>query len=80
VGQPVRSANSRSNSATQTPSRKRQNTSESLEAIEQEAFEYERVRLLDALREAGGNRTQAARLLDIPRTTLLSRMKRHGLV
>ncbi|MBI1325268.1 AAA family ATPase [bacterium] len=80
VGQPMRSANSRSNSATQTPARKRQNTSESLEAIEQEAFEYERVRLLDALREAGGNRTQAARLLDIPRTTLLSRMKRHGLV
>lgn len=76
----IRSANSRSNSATQATARKRQSTSESLEAIEQEAFEYERVRLLDALREAGGNRTQAARLLDIPRTTLLSRMKRHGLV
>lgn len=53
---------------------------ESLEEIEQEALEYERVQILDALREAGGNRSHAARLLGMPRTTLLSRMKRHGLL
>jgi DNA-binding NtrC family response regulator len=53
---------------------------ETLDAIEQEAFEFERVQLLDALREAGGNRSQAARLLGLPRTTMLSRMKRHGLM
>jgi len=53
---------------------------ESLDEIEQEALEYERVQILDALREAGGNRSHAARLLGMPRTTLLSRMKRHGLI
>lgn len=53
---------------------------ESLDEIEQEALEYERIQLLDALREAGGNRSQAARLLGLPRTTMLSRMKRHGLM
>jgi transcriptional regulator with GAF, ATPase, and Fis domain len=69
-----------STSTARTVSRKRQVVSEALEAIEQEALDFERIRLLDALREAGGNRTQAARLLEIPRTTLLSRMKRHGLL
>ncbi|MFM7128858.1 MAG: sigma-54 interaction domain-containing protein [bacterium] len=53
---------------------------ESLDEIEQEALEYERIQLLDALREAGGNRSKAARLLGLPRTTMLSRMKRHGLM
>ncbi|MFM1800670.1 MAG: Transcriptional regulatory protein ZraR, partial [Planctomycetota bacterium] len=48
--------------------------------IEEEAFQYERVQLLDALRDAGGNRSQAARFLGIPRTTMISRMKRHGLM
>ena len=51
----------------------------SIKEIEEEALEYERVQILDALREAGGNRSQAARLMGLPRTTLLSRMKRHGL-
>jgi transcriptional regulator with GAF, ATPase, and Fis domain len=51
-----------------------------LHEIEAEAYEYERVQLLDALREAGGNRSQAARLLGLPRTTMISRMKRHGLM
>lgn len=59
--------------------RRRSSVSDAVEEIERDALEYEKVRLLDALREAGGNRSQAARLLDIPRTTLLSRMKRHGL-
>jgi len=68
------------NSQVRTATRPSASSSETLEEIELEALEYERVRLLDALREAGGNRTQAARLLGVPRTTLLSRMKRHGLV
>lgn len=56
------------------------NTREIIEEIEEEAFEFERVQILDALREAGGNRSKAARLMGLPRTTLLSRMKRHGLI
>lgn len=38
----------------------------------------ERLRLIDALRRSRGNRTQAARLLGIPRTTLISRLERLG--
>jgi transcriptional regulator with PAS, ATPase and Fis domain len=40
---------------------------------------FERVEIQRALREAGGNRTRAAVLLGIKRTTLLSRMRRFGL-
>lgn len=40
---------------------------------------YERHRLIDALREAGGNKSEAARLLGMPRSTLFSKLKKHGL-
>ena len=42
--------------------------------------EIERRRLVAALRAAGGNRSQAARALGLPRTTFLNKLRRHGLV
>jgi transcriptional regulator with GAF, ATPase, and Fis domain len=44
-----------------------------------EFMDYERQRLLDALDEAGGNKSVAARLLSIPRSTFFSKLKKHGL-
>ncbi len=41
---------------------------------------YERQRLLDALNEAGGNKSVAARLLGMPRSTFFSKIKKHGIV
>lgn len=41
--------------------------------------DLERERLLDALRETGGNRTDAAELLGISRTTLWRKLKEHGI-
>ncbi len=41
---------------------------------------YERHRLIDALNEANGNKAEAARLLGIPRSTLISKLKRQGLM
>jgi DNA-binding NtrC family response regulator len=40
---------------------------------------YERQRLLDALGEAGGNKSVAARLLGLPRSTFFSKLKKHGI-
>ena len=34
--------------------------------------------LVDALRRAGGNRSEAARLLGVSRGTILNRMRRYG--
>jgi two-component system NtrC family response regulator len=39
----------------------------------------EKALLLKALEKAGGNKSQAARLLGLTRRTLYSRMERHGL-
>ena len=44
-----------------------------------EATAFERHRLLDALEEAGGNKSVAARLLGMPRSTFFSKLKKHGL-
>ena len=44
-----------------------------------EAAAFERHRLLDALEEAGGNKSVAARLLGMPRSTFFSRLKKHEL-
>jgi transcriptional regulator with GAF, ATPase, and Fis domain len=44
-----------------------------------EFVEFERQRLLDALEEAGGNKSVAARLLGMPRSTFFSKLKKHGL-
>lgn len=41
---------------------------------------FERRRLLDALREARGNKSEAARLLMMPRSTFCSRLVCHGLI
>ncbi len=40
---------------------------------------YERLRLLDALDEAQGNKSEAARLLGLPRSTFFSKLKKHGI-
>ncbi len=40
---------------------------------------YERQRLLDALGEARGNKSVAARLLGLPRSTFFSKLKKHGI-
>jgi transcriptional regulator with GAF, ATPase, and Fis domain len=40
---------------------------------------YERRRLVDALEEARGNKSEAARLLGLPRSTFFSRLRKHGL-
>jgi DNA-binding NtrC family response regulator len=39
---------------------------------------YERQRLLDALNEANGNKSVAARLLGMPRSTFCSKLTKHG--
>jgi DNA-binding NtrC family response regulator len=44
-----------------------------------EVIAFERQRLLDALDEAQGNKSEAARLLGMPRSTLCSKLKKHGL-
>jgi transcriptional regulator with GAF, ATPase, and Fis domain len=41
---------------------------------------YERQRLVDALNEAGGNKSVAARLLGMPRSTFFSKIKKYGIV
>jgi transcriptional regulator of acetoin/glycerol metabolism len=40
---------------------------------------FERQRLLDALEEARGNKSIAARYLGMPRSTFFSKLKKHGL-
>ena len=44
-----------------------------------EVVAFERQRLLDALDEAHGNKSEAARLLGMPRSTFCSKLKKHGL-
>ncbi len=44
-----------------------------------EADAFERHRLLDALEGARGNKSEAARLLGLPRSTFFSKLKKHGL-
>ena len=45
-----------------------------------EFLAYERQRLLDALDEARGNKSEAARLLGMPRSTFFSKLKKHGIL
>ncbi len=47
--------------------------------LDPEAFDYERARLIEALSEARGNKSEAARLLAMPRSTFFSKLKKHGL-
>jgi DNA-binding NtrC family response regulator len=45
----------------------------------EDRLKEEREQLVRALAEANGNKTIAARALGIPRSTLLSKLQRHGL-
>ena len=49
------------------------------DAWDAEYVAYERQRLIDALDEARGNKSVAARLLDMPRSTFFSKLKKHGI-
>jgi transcriptional regulator with GAF, ATPase, and Fis domain len=44
-----------------------------------EVLAFERQRLVDALGEARGNKSEAARLLGMPRSTIFSKLKKHRL-
>jgi transcriptional regulator with GAF, ATPase, and Fis domain len=48
--------------------------------LDVELSAYERQRLTDALDEARGNKSEAARLLGMPRSTFCSKMKKHGML
>jgi transcriptional regulator of acetoin/glycerol metabolism len=48
-------------------------------SLREERLRREREELVRALAEARGNKAEAARALGIPRSTLLSRMQKHGL-
>jgi transcriptional regulator with GAF, ATPase, and Fis domain len=50
-----------------------------VEAWDAEYVSYERQRLIDALNEAQGNKSVAARLLDMPRSTFFSKLKKYGI-
>ncbi len=41
---------------------------------------FERAQLVDALDEAGGNKSEGARLMGLPRSTFCSKLKKHGLI
>ena len=45
----------------------------------EELGEAEKRRVVEVLRQVGGSRTEAAKLLGVPRTTLLNKMRRYGL-
>ena len=47
--------------------------------IDDKLAAIERQHLLDALAQSGGNKSQAARLLGIPRSTLFSKLRRLGI-
>ena len=49
------------------------------DGLDRRITEFERGEIERALRTAGGNRSAAARILGLKRTTLLYRMKRHGI-
>jgi len=45
----------------------------------EELGEAEKRRVVEVLKQVGGSRTEAAKLLGVPRTTLLNKMRRYGL-
>jgi DNA-binding NtrC family response regulator len=47
--------------------------------LDDEDFAFERQRLIEALERSRGVKTDAARLLGLPRSTFFSKLKRHGL-
>ena len=50
------------------------------ETWDAEFVAFERQRLIDALAEARGNQSEAARLLGMPRSTLCSKLEKHDLI
>ena len=56
-----------------------ENTGAATLDLEPEAAAFERHRLVDALDQARGNKSVAARLLGMPRSTFFSKLKKHGL-
>ena len=48
-------------------------------SVDPEFEAYERTRLLDALDVAQGNKSEAARILGLPRSTFFSKLKKHGI-
>ena len=48
----------------------------SLAGLGDQVLEFERGRILEALQAARGNRSKAARSLELPRTTLITKLKR----
>jgi DNA-binding NtrC family response regulator len=50
------------------------------EVDDPELDDFERHQLRDALDEARGNKSEAARLLGLPRSTLVSKLKKYGLM
>ena len=50
------------------------------ETDDEEYVAFKRQRLLDSLREARGNKSKAARLLMLPRSTFCSKLAKHGLI
>jgi DNA-binding NtrC family response regulator len=55
-------------------------TSWGLRAERESRYRRERESLVKALAAAGGNKAEAARLLGMARSTLVSRLKKHGLL
>ena len=53
--------------------------SNSFDDLDAEVEAYERRRLIDAMTDAQGNKSEAARLLGMPRSTFFSKLKKHGL-
>ena len=53
--------------------------SEPFDDLDEEVEAYERRRLIDAMTDAQGNKSEAARLLGMPRSTFFSKLKKHGL-
>jgi DNA-binding NtrC family response regulator len=62
------------------PQRPAQEADHPTEDWNAEFLAYERQRLRDALHEAGGNKSTAARLLGMPRSTFISKLKKHELL
>ena len=53
---------------------------EDVEEWDPEGIAFERQRLVDALDESRGNKSEAARLLGMPRSTFCSKLKKHGMI
>ena len=74
------SLSSTASSISPRPQRLAQEADHPTEEWNAEFLAYERQRLQDALDEAGGNKSIAARLLGMPRSTFISKLKKHEIL